>query len=218
MHDAAYKGLFSHRPMVEDLLRGFVAREWSDKLDFETLEKLPADYVSDDLLQRHGDSVWRLRLQGQGEAWLYLLVMLEFQSTTDPFMAVRVLVYTGLLYQDLIRRGALDEAGRLPAVLPVVLYNGPERWTAPVEVGGPHRAGGGGRWRPSSHRSGTFCLTRGDGGRTICRAGTWCRRWWGWRPAGRRRRYRRWWRRCPNGCGIRAMTSCGVRSRSGFGR
>ena len=135
MHDAAYKGLFSHRQMVEDLLRGFAAREWSDKLDFETLEKFPADYVSDDLLQRHGDSVWRLRLQGPGEAWLYLLVMLEFQSTVDRHMAVRVLVYTGLLYQDLIRRGALDEAGRLPPVLPVVLYNGPERWTAPVEVG-----------------------------------------------------------------------------------
>ena len=131
MHDAAYKGLFSHRPMVEDLLRGFAAREWSDRLDFETLEKLPADYVSDDLRQRHGDSVWRLRLQGQGEAWLYLLVMLEFQSTVDRHMAVRVLVYTGLLYQDLIRRGAFDEAGRLP----VVLYNGPERWTAPVEAG-----------------------------------------------------------------------------------
>ncbi len=135
MHDAAYKGLFSHRPMVEDLLRGFVARGWSDELDFETLEKLPADYVSDDFRQRHGDSVWRLCLQGQGEAWLYLLVMLEFQSTVDPFMAVRVLVYTGLLYQDLIRRGAFDEAGRLPPVLPVVLYNGPERWTAPVEAG-----------------------------------------------------------------------------------
>ncbi len=135
MHDAAYKGLFSHRPMVEDLLRGFAARGWGDRLDFETLEKLPADYVSDDLRQRHGDSVWRLRLQGQGEAWLYLLVMLEFQSTVDRHMAVRVLVYTGLLYQDLIRRGALDEAGRLPPVLPVVLYNGPERWTAPVEAG-----------------------------------------------------------------------------------
>ena len=133
MHDAAYKDLFSHPRMVEDLLRGFAAREWSGALDFSTLEKLPADYVSDDLRQRRGDSVWRLRFRG--EAWLYLLVMLEFQSTTDPFMAVRVLVYTGLLYQDLIRRGALDEAGRLPPVLPVVLYNGPDRWAAPVEVG-----------------------------------------------------------------------------------
>ena len=34
------------------------------------------------------------------------------------------------LYQDLIRRGALGDGGRLP----VVLYNGHPGWTAPVEV------------------------------------------------------------------------------------
>ena len=133
MHDAAYKGLFSCRRMVEDLLRGFVAPEWSDALDFSTLEKLPAEYVSDDLRRRHGDLVWRVRFRD--ETWLYLLVMLEFQSTADPYMAVRVLVYTGLLYQDLIRRGALGDGGRLPPVLPIVLYNGRPRWSAPVEAG-----------------------------------------------------------------------------------
>ncbi len=132
MHDAAYKGLFSCRRMVEDLLRGFVAPEWSDALDFSTLEKLPAEYVSDDLRQRHGDVVWRVRFRD--ERWLYLLVMLEFQSTADPYMAVRILVYTGLLYQDLIRRGAFGDDGRLPPVLPIVLYNGRPRWSAPVEV------------------------------------------------------------------------------------
>ena len=132
MHDAAYKGLFSYRRMVEDLLRGFVAPEWSDALDFSTLEKLPAEYVSEDLRRRHGDVVWRVRFRDK--TWLYLLVMLEFQSTADRYMAVRILVYTGLLYQDLIRRGALGDGGRLPPVLPVVLYNGRPGWTAPVEV------------------------------------------------------------------------------------
>ena len=132
MHDAAYKGLFSYRRMIEDLLRGFAAPEWCDALDFSTLEKLPAEYVSDDLRQRCSDVVWRV--QSHKKTWLYLLVMLEFQSTVDPYMAVRTLVYTGLLYQDLIRRGALDDDGRLPPVLPVVLYNGRPRWTAPVEM------------------------------------------------------------------------------------
>ena len=132
VHDAAYKDLFSHPRMVEDLLRGFAAPEWSDALDFSTLEKLPAEYVSDDLRRRHGDLVWRLRFRE--ETWLYLLVMLEFQSTADPYMAMRILVYTGLLYQDLIRRGAFGDDGRLPPVLPVVLYNGRPRWSAPVEA------------------------------------------------------------------------------------
>ena len=37
-------------------------------------------------------------------------------------MALRILTYTSLLYQELVRNDALDAGGRLPAVLPVVLY------------------------------------------------------------------------------------------------
>ena len=50
-------------------------------------------------------------------------------------MALRILTYTSLLYQELVRNGALDAGGRLPAVLPVVLYTGEARWRAAVEVG-----------------------------------------------------------------------------------
>ena len=87
--------------------------------------------------------------------------MLEFQSSTDPYMAVRILVYTGLLYQDLIRRGALGADGRLPPVLPVVLYNGRPRWAAPVEAADLIAPVEEALARfVSSHRSGIFCLTR----------------------------------------------------------
>ena len=131
MSDAAYKELFSHPRMVEDLLRGIVAPEWSGALDFTTLEKLPAEYVSDDLRRRQGDLLWRVRFR---DRWLYVLVLLEFQSSVDPSMAMRLLVYTGLLYQDLIRRGALEQDEKLPPVLPIVFYNGRSRWTAAREV------------------------------------------------------------------------------------
>ena len=51
-------------------------------------------------------------------------------------MALRILTYSGLLYQELVRNQAPEEAmGRLPAVLPVVLYNGAEPWTAVREMG-----------------------------------------------------------------------------------
>jgi hypothetical protein len=49
-------------------------------------------------------------------------------------MAIRILVYLGLLYQDLVRTGNLAAEGRLPPVLPIVLYNGSRRWDAPVDV------------------------------------------------------------------------------------
>src|SRR5574340_804939 len=39
-----------------------------------------------------------------------------------------------LVYQDLVRTGQLATEGRLPPVLPIVLYNGSRRWDAPVDV------------------------------------------------------------------------------------
>ena len=50
-------------------------------------------------------------------------------------MAVRILTCTGLLYEDLIRRGALSAQGKLPPVLPIVLCNGERRRGAAREVG-----------------------------------------------------------------------------------
>ena len=65
MDDPAYKQLFSRPRMVEDLLHGFAARDWSRSLDFASLAPLPASYVSHDLRQRHGDLL--LREQGDEE-------------------------------------------------------------------------------------------------------------------------------------------------------
>ena len=51
-------------------------------------------------------------------------------------MALRILTYTGLLLLELVRNRAPAVAGeRLPAVLPVVLYNGTEPWTAAPDMG-----------------------------------------------------------------------------------
>lgn len=130
-YDHSYKLLFSHKEMVADLLRGFVRENWVAELDFSTLEKLNASYVSDDLRERHDDLVWRVRFSGE---WLYVYLLLEFQSTVDPFMAVRIMGYTALLYQDLIRSDNLTRSRRLPPVLPLVLYNGDARWNAVQDI------------------------------------------------------------------------------------
>ena len=130
MNDPGYKRLFSRPAMIRDLLAGFAAQGWSDTLDFGSLDALPASYVSRDLHQRHSDLVWRIRFQD--ERWLYVVVLLEFQSTVDQRMAVRMLTYTGLLYERLIADGALQENDKLPPVLPIVIYNGARRWNAPT--------------------------------------------------------------------------------------
>lgn len=130
-HDHSYKLLFSHPRMVEDLLRGFVHEEWVERIDFSTLERVSGSYVSADLREREDDIVWRVRLRGE---WIYVYLLLEFQSQPDPFMALRMLVYVGLLYQELAKQKQLTGEGRLPPVLPLVLYNGEKVWRAPLRM------------------------------------------------------------------------------------
>ena len=132
--------------MVEDLLRGFVGGEWIDDIDFSTLQKLSAEYVGEELRRRHGDTVWRVRRREDG---LPLLVLLEFQSTADPDMALRVLEYTVLLYRELGGGGKRSsggaDAGALSALaaLPVLDEAAPggRRFTEPQPGDGGGRAG-----------------------------------------------------------------------------
>ena len=132
-HDGSYRRLFSHARMVEDLLRRYVGQAWISRLDFSTLELVPAHYVSDELQQRESDVVWRLRYGPAGE-WFYVYILIEFQSQVARFMAVRVLAYIMLLYQDLIQNKGLTRSRRLPPVVPIVLYNGLRPWTAPLQL------------------------------------------------------------------------------------
>ncbi len=120
--------------MVKELLRGFVHEDWIEKLDFSTLERVGNSFVSGDLRERHSDLIWRLRLHGDGDRWVYLYLLLEFQSTSDPFMAVRLLTYVGLLLEEIIRQEKLRPGDRLPAVLPLVIHSGRDRWRAPLRL------------------------------------------------------------------------------------
>ena len=130
-HDSSYKFLFSNPELVRDLVMGFIPDDWLHGLDYSTLEKVPGSYVSDDFQQREDDIVWKVKV---GEDWVYLYLLIEFQSRVDKYMALRMMVYIGLLYQDLIKRGDVLAEGRLPPILPIVLYNGKQRWTSVTDV------------------------------------------------------------------------------------
>ena len=131
VHDSSYKFLFSNPEFVRDLIMGFIPDDWLHSLDYETLEKVPGSYITDDFKQREDDIVWRVMVGGE---WVYLYLLIEFQSSVDKYMALRMMVYVGLLYQDLIKRGEVLVDGRLPPILPIVLYNGTKRWTAATDI------------------------------------------------------------------------------------
>ena len=114
-------------------------------------------------LHRHSnDIVWRVHLRGRGEddavapagradrstsppggdgaqpegsaPWLYLVVMLEFQSTVDHLMPLRIRNYVDNFHMEQWRGRRFRSTDRLAPVLPIVLYNGASPWSAAPRV------------------------------------------------------------------------------------
>ena len=134
-HDAAYKAMYRHRQAILDLRRYLAAPHGPlgpgtlAALDFSTLAKLPAEWVTEGFRRRHGDQVWRIRFRDAAPesgigAGAWLLLLLEFQSRDDPDMALRILGYVVELYRDLEAQGVVRPGLRRPPVLPVVVHNG----------------------------------------------------------------------------------------------
>ena len=122
-HDKAAKRLLRDASMMADILRLCLPAELLDDLLLDTLQLLPAEHVNPELRLRRGDLLWSVRCRSGGS----LLIPVEAQSTPDERMAARMTTITGLLYEG-IALTLKGPDGRLPAVLPIVLYTGQRSW------------------------------------------------------------------------------------------
>ena len=86
---------------------------------------------------------WAVGLLAPADAKAEALLALEFQSSPDSTMALRMEAYVALLRQETIAEGGPRAGRRLPRALPVAVYTGRRRWrpetlgelTAPTPAG-----------------------------------------------------------------------------------
>lgn len=118
--------------MIAFLIRDFVIQEWTQKIDFSSLQPINVKHTTDHLRTRESDQLWKLCIN---EKWLYLIFHLEFQSVNDNFMEVRTLTYAGLVYLDLIKHQPKNLVkGKLPPIFSLVFYTGDHPWIAPLRL------------------------------------------------------------------------------------
>ena len=135
IHDSGYKRLFSNRTLFRDLVQTFVEEDWVERLDFARAERVDKSFVSEHYKETEADIIYRVPLQvapnsAEPDIAVYFYLLIEFQSTVDRFMAVRVGHY--LLSFCLDYRVSAAGVKMLPQIFPIVLYNGSDRWTAPT--------------------------------------------------------------------------------------
>ncbi|UCE06280.1 MAG: Rpn family recombination-promoting nuclease/putative transposase, partial [bacterium] len=130
IHDSGYRKLFSNKVIFRQLIETFVNEDWVKDLDFEDCETVDKSFISDHYKETESDIIYKLKLKDKE---VYFFILIEFQSTVERFMALRVLNYVTNFYMDYIESN--PKIKMLPAMFPILLYNGDADWTAPVKLG-----------------------------------------------------------------------------------
>ena len=143
-HDTAFKRIMSRKPILIPYLKLNLPPTLSKRCDWDKLELLPTDFLDEHYQERRCDL---LVMVPYGKRALYIHVLFEAQRRHDPQMGWRLLQYMMSIWQK-IERDRKDEYKRqqkekipkaarisvypLPAIVPMVFYNGKERWRTPT--------------------------------------------------------------------------------------
>jgi hypothetical protein len=128
-HDSVFRRVFAVPANATPQLRAVLPAGIAARLDLARLAPVPGSFVDEALKWRHSDVLFTAPLDGR-DAFVYVLV--EHQSSDDPLMAFRVLRYVTRIWDQYEREH--PKARRLPAVVPLVVYQGDDRWTSPVQL------------------------------------------------------------------------------------
>lgn len=125
-HDALFKAVFGQPEHARGALRAVVPAAMAEALDWPTLALQPGSFVDPELSPSHTDLLYAAAWRGGAEAPIY--VLFEHQSSSDRWMPFRLLRYMVRIWEQWL--GEHEKAKVLPAIVPVVLYHGDERWSA----------------------------------------------------------------------------------------
>ena len=127
-HDGFFKALMEEPGTAGALLRERLPEEVVRHLAPGEPELVDGSFIDEELRESRSDRLYRMALLSGGEFFVYCLV--EHKSAPDPRVGLQLLRYLARIWERLDREA--HGRGRLPPIVPLVVYHGAGRWNAPA--------------------------------------------------------------------------------------
>lgn len=129
-HDALFKAAFEAPARAAGLLRCRLPAALDQALDWSTLVHEPGSYVNPELADSHSDLLFSVEIGHGSRAGERLAVYLlcEHQSSEVRHLLVRTLGYQVRIWERFLRD---RPAGRIPAIISLVVCHTPDGWSEP---------------------------------------------------------------------------------------
>jgi predicted transposase/invertase (TIGR01784 family) len=130
-HDESLKSLLATGEAIAHFLTKYISQKWTAYVAADKLVRVDTSFITDKFRHIDSDLIYKLQIN---DSDVYFYILLELQSTVDFKMPFRLLRYMVALLDTVFEDADKDvrerKDYRLPAIVPIVLYNGYDNWTA----------------------------------------------------------------------------------------
>ncbi|WP_425361645.1 Rpn family recombination-promoting nuclease/putative transposase [Candidatus Tisiphia endosymbiont of Mystacides longicornis] len=123
-HDQLFKKIMGNEIAAQEFLEYYLPNNFKEKIDLSKIKIEQESYIEESLRRKYSDIIYSVRTKNDESAFIY--VLLDHQSTSDYWMALRLWRYTLLLCE----RHKKNE-DKLPLICPIIMYNGVDKYHAP---------------------------------------------------------------------------------------
>ncbi|UCM85692.1 MAG: Rpn family recombination-promoting nuclease/putative transposase [Rickettsia endosymbiont of Culicoides impunctatus] len=123
-HDQLFKKIMVNEIAAQEFLEYYLPNNFKEKIDLSKIKIEQESYIEESLRRKYSDIFYSVKTKNDETAFIY--VLLDHQSTSDYWMALRLWRYTLLLCE----RHKKNE-DKLPLICPIIMYNGVEKYHAP---------------------------------------------------------------------------------------
>ena len=124
-HDSLFREVLSRPHLAADQLRAVLPPELVAQLDLGQIRGVDPSFIAQTLGTYQADLLFEVPW---AESTAYVYVLNEHQSTVERFMSQRLLRYMSLIWDR--HRKTHEGVTQLPPLVPVLIYQGGQRWTA----------------------------------------------------------------------------------------
>ena len=130
VHDKGYKYLFSVKKNFIDFVKTFMKVQLNVELTEENITLMDKEFITKEFSKQESDVIYEVKSDNK----IVYFVLIELQRKLDRKMAYRILNYMVEIWRKWEKNRNTKDKFVLPKIIPCVLYNGKEKWSAPVEL------------------------------------------------------------------------------------
>jgi len=127
-HDRFFKEALSRQEVARDFVAHYLPGDISALLDLDSLMVRKDSFVDKELGEHFSDLLYSVDLKQRGLVYVYLLF--EHKSFVERLISFHLLRYMLRIWEQWLKQ---EKGKNLPAIIPIVLYHGREKWNVSLK-------------------------------------------------------------------------------------